>query len=339
MTLDRKLLFYFVRDALAPYSEDFRIEERTNPVELRLNDRRYSTHISYVHDSGENRSNDDEVRIQIGRALIETQRERHRAGTRVAFVGFFEDGKTFIGWDPRHVFSLEAQRMVSIYARQSQEKSTETNQASIHRFDAKLLGEESFAIALPSTALGFYLENLEHFHRLPNEAAIVDLMQEHIGAFVDVGMGQTETFEFEEAGQREKFTFSRRAYPRDPKFKKAVLDAYEQTCCICDRQLALVQAAHIIPHADDDSPNTVNNGLALCIEHHRLYDDALLLPGPGRRLVFNTDRANFLKQTNQHKGLDAIEARAGNKYRIPKNSALHPRDDFLERGLKARMPE
>ena len=252
MTLDRKLLFYFVRDALAPYSEDFRIDERTNPVELRLNEKLYSTHISYVHDSGENRSNDDEVRIQIGRALIEKQRARQQVGARVAFVGFFEDGKTFIGWDPRHVFSLEAQQMVSIYARQSQERSAEVNLASVHRFDAKLLGEESFAIALPSTALGFYLENLEHFHRLPNEAAIVGLMQSHDGAYVDTGMGQMETFEFEEAGQREKFTFSRRAYPRDPRFKKAVLDAYAQTCCICDRQLALVQAAHIIPHADDD---------------------------------------------------------------------------------------
>lgn len=339
MTLDRKLLFYFVRDALVSYTEDFRIEDRTNPVDLKLNGKSYSTHISYVHDSGESRTNDDEVRIQIGRALIEKQRARRLTGVRVAFVGFFEDGKTFIGWDPRHVFSLEAQQMVSIYARKSQEHLVETNLASVHKFNAQLLHEESFAIALPSSALGFYLENIEHFHRLPNEAAIVTLMQGHNKAFVDAGLGQTETFEFEETGQREKFAFSRKAYPRDPRFKNAVLSAYEQTCCICNRQLGLVQAAHIVPHANDDSPNSVNNGLALCIEHHRLYDDALLLPGPGQKLVFNIDRSNFLKQTNQHKGLDAIEALAGSKYRVPTNQKLHPKDEFLERGLAARLPK
>ncbi len=337
MTLDHNLLFYFVRDALAPYSEDFGIEERSNPVKLKLNKKSYSVHISYVHDSGESRTNEDEVRIQIGRSLIENQRAKQGAGSRAAFVGFFEDGKTFIAWDPRHVFSLEAQKMVSIYARQSQEQSAETNLASVHRFKARLLGEESFAIALPSTAFGFYLENFEHFHKLPNEGAIVSLMQKHSGAYVDSGLGKTETFDFDEAGKREKFSFSRIAYPRDPKFKKAVLDAYENTCCICERQLALVQAAHIIPHAEDDSPNTVNNGLALCIEHHRLYDDALLLPGPRQTLVFNTDRANFLKQTNQDKGLDAIEARARTEYRLPRNATFYPRDDFLERGLKARL--
>lgn len=60
------------------------------------------------------------------------------------------------------------------------------------------------------------------------------------------------------------------------------LDAYKKTCCVCRRQLGLVQAAHIIPHSEPDSPNTVQNGLAMCIEHHRLYDDSLLLPGPGQ---------------------------------------------------------
>ena len=158
MTLDRKLLFYFARDALAPYSEGFRINDRTNPIELNLNDRQYSIHISYVHNSGENRANDDEVRIQIGRALIETQRNRHKSGTRVAFVGFFENGKPSLAgihatyshlkryvWSPQFMLvSLKKDRR-------------KINQASVHKFDAKLLDEENFAIALPSTALSDFL--------------------------------------------------------------------------------------------------------------------------------------------------------------------------------------
>jgi putative restriction endonuclease len=339
MTLDSKLLHYFVRDALVTYSEDLKFSDQGNPVVFELNSEKFSIHVSYVHDSGNKRTNPDEVRIQIARSLIEVQRARQAAGLSIAFIGFFEGGETVVGWDPEYVFSTKQKDVGSVYARLSQAGLAEADFASVHQFKPKYLPQKSMAIALPSSALGFYLENIGHFHALPNSAAIVRLMTTHQIVFVDQGLGANDSFDFEDSGKREKFTFSRRAYPRDPKFKKAVLDAYEQTCCICDRQLALVQAAHIIPHADDDSPNTVNNGLALCIEHHRLYDDALLLPGPGRRLVFNTDRANFLKQTNQHKGLDAIEARAGSQYRIPTNAALHPRDDFLERGLKARMPE
>jgi hypothetical protein len=89
MALSRSLLFYFIRDALRPYSENFEIVDRRNPVQLDLNDRRYSAHVSYIHDSGNTRPNEDEVRIQIGRKLIEDQRDRYGKGERVAFIGFF----------------------------------------------------------------------------------------------------------------------------------------------------------------------------------------------------------------------------------------------------------
>lgn len=337
MALDNALLYYFVKDALGPYSEDFRIFDRRNPTQFRLNQIGYSAHVSYVHDSGNNRDNDDEVRIQIGRNLIEEQRSRAATGARVAFLGFFPDGKTFIAWDPRHVFSLEARDIVSVYGRQSQIKGVEENQAAVHRFKAKYLKEESHAIALPTSALGFYLENIEHFHRLPSEGAIIRLISEHTATFSEAGLGTGGEFDVEERGQREKFTYERKAYPRDPRFKNWVLDAYQQTCCICDRQLGLVQAAHIIPHSEADSPNHVQNGLALCIEHHRLYDDGLLLPGPGQRLVFNRERAEYLKQTEQEKGLAGIEALEGREYKIPTTAGMQPRDDYLHRGVAIRI--
>ena len=88
MALDNALLYYFIKDALGPYSEAFRISDRHNPTRFNLNHQSYSAHVSYVHDSGNARDNDDEVRIQISRALIEEQRKREGAGKRVAFLGF-----------------------------------------------------------------------------------------------------------------------------------------------------------------------------------------------------------------------------------------------------------
>lgn len=338
MMLDRSLLHYFVRDALAPYSEDFAVRDKQNPITIQLNGNLYSIHVSYIHDSGNNRNNEDEVRIQISRGLIEQQRKRYEEGARVAFIGFFKGGRTFVAWDPHHIFSLAAKRMVSVYARQSQEDKVERQSVAVHQFKAGILKEISFAIALPSNALGFYLENISHFHHIQSEDGIISLIHKYedvlLGDNINITSGD---FNIEHEGKRERFTFTRKAYPRDPRFAKHVLAAYDYTCCICNRQLAIVQAAHIIPHSEAQSPNTVANGLALCIEHHRLYDDALLLPGPGRRLVFNNKRAEYLQQTKQERGLDAIAAQEGHEFSPPKFADCYPSDDYLRQGLEIRL--
>lgn len=335
MAFDKSLLYYFFRDALAMYSEDFRVLDRDNPTLLKLNEVNYSVHVSYVHDSGNNRPNQDEERIQISRNVIEEQRKRKDAGMNVAFIGFFEGGKAFVAWEPEHVFSQSPKASGSVYARRSHAEIALEKLAAAHVFSAKNLGRQGITIALPPRALGFYLENIERFHRLPNEASIVSLMEARAEIFGEVGLGTTSYVENKDT--REKFTYERKAYPRDPRFKKRIMDAYGQTCCVCNRQLGLIQAAHIIPHSEVDSPNTVQNGLAMCIEHHRLYDDALLLPGPDQQLVFNDERAEYLKQTNQDRGLDGIAALAEQQYRIPDDAALRPSNDFLQRGLNIRL--
>ena len=117
MPLERNLLHYFVSDALAPYSEDYQTIERGNPTLLRLNGTSYSVHVSYVHDLGNTRENPDEDRIQIQRAVIEGQRDRQQEGIGVAFIGFFEGGKTFVAWEPRYVFSqIQRQAVRSTHA-------------------------------------------------------------------------------------------------------------------------------------------------------------------------------------------------------------------------------
>lgn len=337
MVLHNKLLPHFIRDALGSYSEDFRITDWHNPTQFNLNQKSYSARVSYVHDSGNTRGNDDEVRIQISRSVIDKQQSRANAGMRVVFLGFFEGGKTFVAWDPRHVFSLQANTIMSVYARQSQQERVKSNLAAVYSFKAIFLDEQSFAIALPASALGFYLENIARFHKLTTEDSIIRLMKARITTFVDGGLGIVDQFDFEEGRQRQKFTYERKAYPRDPKFTENVLNAYQQTCCVCDRQLGIIQAAHIIPHSEDDSPNDVQNGLAMCIEHHRLYDDALLLPGPGRKLILNPGRAEYLRQTNQKKGLKGIEEFEGRSYRVPTNPESCPCNEYLEQGISIRM--
>ena len=332
---NNSLIYHSICDALGFYSEDFRLVNKKNPIIIWLNGRQYSIHASYVHDSGNTRPNKKEVRIQMSHGLIEKQMNRKGEGNRVAFLGFFPREKVFVGWDPRHVFSLEARTRVSVYARQSQLEVVKTSNVAAHRFEAKLLKEFSLAIALPLDALGVYLENLDQFHRLSSEENLQRAIKE-TDAFNETGLGKPGEFEVSVGTRKEKFTYNRTMFPRDPKFRETVLSAYDNTCCICGKQLKLVQAAHIIPHSHPDCLNSVQNGLAMCVEHHILYDKALLLPGPDRQLVFNEERAKYLQQIGQGRGLDDIEELSKQEYYVPEDPREQPRNDYLQRGIKIR---
>ena len=65
--------------------------------------------------------------------------------------------------------------------------------------------------------------------------------------------------------------------PRDPRFRPAVIRAYEYRCALCgydiriDDQLIGLEAAHIRWHANG-GPDEVPNGLSLCALHHKAFD-------------------------------------------------------------------
>ncbi len=57
------------------------------------------------------------------------------------------------------------------------------------------------------------------------------------------------------------------------RFRDSVLDAYRQQCAMCALPVAaLLDAAHIVPDAEDLGDPVVPNGLSLCRIHHRAFD-------------------------------------------------------------------
>ena len=65
--------------------------------------------------------------------------------------------------------------------------------------------------------------------------------------------------------------------PRDPNFRTTVLRAYEDRCAFCGYDLRLggspvgIDAAHV-QMRKRGGPDRIENGLALCVQHHRLFD-------------------------------------------------------------------
>ena len=74
-----------------------------------------------------------------------------------------------------------------------------------------------------------------------------------------------------------ELTFGSSNQPRDPKFRRNVLEAYRHRCAICgfnitlrDHSIAL-EAAHI-KWRMAEGPDKEGNGMALCSLHHKLFD-------------------------------------------------------------------
>jgi len=70
---------------------------------------------------------------------------------------------------------------------------------------------------------------------------------------------------------------TQRKKTRAPDFRRVVLNAYSYQCAICgyggrmDGNTAGIEAAHIKWHAFD-GPDMINNGMAMCSLHHKLFD-------------------------------------------------------------------
>lgn len=64
---------------------------------------------------------------------------------------------------------------------------------------------------------------------------------------------------------------------RDPQFRRNVLQAYQHRCAVCNFDVRMgaktlcIEAAHIKWHSAG-GPDEVNNGIALCTLHHKLFD-------------------------------------------------------------------
>lgn len=77
---------------------------------------------------------------------------------------------------------------------------------------------------------------------------------------------------------------------RDPTFRPHVLEAYGRRCAVCEFALALhdeplaLEAAHIKWH-EAKGPDVVENGLALCVLHHELFDAGAFTLLPDLRVV------------------------------------------------------
>ena len=111
-------------------------------------------------------------------------------------------------------------------------------------------------------------------------------------------------------------------------FRREVLRAYDRSCAMCRlRRPELVEAAHIIPDADERSRPVVTNGLALCVMHHAAFDRDLVGIDPRYQVHVRRDVLDEVDGPMLRHGLQGL---AGQTLHLPQQRRDRPDPEFLD---------
>ena len=110
-------------------------------------------------------------------------------------------------------------------------------------------------------------------------------------------------------------------------FRRMVLTAYREQCCICRlRHVELLDAAHILPDRHPKGEPIVTNGLGLCKIHHSAYDAQIIGIDPDARVHVREDVLNEKDGPMLRHGLQEV---AGTRLLLPRRPELQPNREFL----------
>lgn len=193
-------------------------------------------------------------------------------------------------------------------------------------------GEEVVVGVAPGSLL-WYVQNGLPLHNAEDDAtAVVELVRaspEEERSFLD--SAQTEI----QSARRYDLVETIRAY-RDSQFRPAVLQAYAYRCAVCNCDLKLVDAAHIVPVVHLTSTDDVTNGIALCRLHHGAFDNGLLGVQSDYRVIINPDMVNRLHKINLDTALEEFKSRLPKTIRVPTVMEARPSRASFRLALELR---
>ena len=119
---------------------------------------------------------------------------------------------------------------------------------------------------------------------------------------------------------------------RKSSFRDNVMAAYNSKCVICKTQLDLPEACHIWPVAGG-GPDTVDNGIPLCPNHHKAYDKGIIDIDDSYNVTLVQHRIDKLAEKGLIEGLDnfIINSKIGEQIELPTDIRFNPNLDYLRR--------
>lgn len=110
-------------------------------------------------------------------------------------------------------------------------------------------------------------------------------------------------------------------------FRRQVLAAYREQCCICHlRHVELLDAAHILADRHPLGEPVVTNGLGMCKIHHSAYDAHIIGIDPDARVHVRED---ILQEKDGPMLRHGLQEMAGSKLVLPRSLEQRPNREFL----------
>jgi putative restriction endonuclease len=298
----------------------------THPFKLRIfrEAESYSLLIyiwSLTHGGGAARPK-NEYRIQMTGVDFPLQ---SAAGFRTLVLGWHEELGVFAGFDvQKHQRSTSRSPSIQIHFDTLKE-------AAQRRLSFQRKGNEEIAVAFAPDLFGGYVAQQENLHEFAQQPSEMQVLEEVVAA-ESLSEQLLQTL----PAARQTVVRAVTIRQRESSFRSRVLDAYEHACAICDLQLDLLEAAHIIPVYSDESNDLTSNGLALCALHHKAYDLALLRVDENFRIFPNERKIESLRRKGHLGGLALFQQALREEIRLPAEAINRPRPEYLRRGLELR---
>lgn len=348
------------------------IVKRTNPLLIKTSKGKFSILVCEITDQQRRQGRPQERSIQVEIDEINTQKQNKKKGYQPVYLGYFKrkGGKIFQGYFPDKFEASKAKTRVSDFTKKDIEDNVINFGPSFYFPLRKSWKQPVFR----AKDIGFYLDNIDWLHKkdhqkedkqirelrnifkaslikipllpkiLPSKAQEKELTdyEKHLANVYSnlLNKKAPSKLKTKERNKRIKalVTSLKRTYKRDPKFSKDVLDAYEHKCAICNISMGIIEASHIIPHKEEDSNNSVRNGIALCPNHHSLYDNLkLFFIEKNGEIKVNQPIVTYLRELKMDSFLDKTLKELKNGYRLPKNKKLAPSENYIEISKKYRI--
>lgn len=129
--------------------------------------------------------------------------------------------------------------------------------------------------------------------------------------------------------EEDEENFEEEVYIRNNVFKQKIPQIYDYMCSITGLKIqssyghSLIDACHIVPfYLEHD--DTIGNGIALCPNLHRAFDNGLITINTDYRIIVSKKFLESNTSTHSIRQFDAKELI------LPENKLFHPRKDVLQ---------
>ncbi|MBU6164702.1 MAG: HNH endonuclease [Alphaproteobacteria bacterium] len=269
-----------------------------------------------THGGGAARAS-DEYRVQFT-GPMPTQ----HASRRTLVLGWHSGYEVWAAWDIRlHDGSTGRSPSAQI-------KEEALRNAHLNGFASIKRQNEEWALAFRSELIFEYADSVPAIHDAANTIAVRKL--DKISTLTDEDITSIKNVERRLIVQ--KIVKRYRAFD----FRKRVLTAYGNKCAVCDLDLDLLDAAHIVPVNAPGSTDETRNGLALCKNHHKALDDILISVAPDYRIEVSEKKSEHLRNRKIAQSLSEFKSGLRPIIRLPADRRDYPDPTYLRGGQKIR---